>query len=330
MTQQVVAIGPASDTVLRAAVRRIRPRTIVAIGTLGLAAYVLRPQLGRLDDSVEALRRADWTWLGLCVALSAATYVFSALSVIGSVPEQLPLGATVEAQVASSFVNRISPANVGGMALNVRYLRKAGVESGEAVVGIGLNAVVGVVLHIGLLAGFAAWTGRRSSSAMHVPAASALLIGLAVALAATGAVWTTRWGRRWLRRRIVPILRQARASLVVVARSPRKVADVVGGSLCVTLCYVGAFVAACAAFGGSAGIPELATVYLGAAALAAAAPTPGGLGAMEAALVAGLVAIGTTPGVALAVTLGYRVATFWLPIVPGWFAFHHLQRHGAI
>ena len=35
---------------------------------------------------------------------------------------------TVEAQLASSFVNRVTPANVGGMALNVRFLQKAGVD----------------------------------------------------------------------------------------------------------------------------------------------------------------------------------------------------------
>ena len=30
--------------------------------------------------------------------------------------------------MASSFVNRVTPANVGGMALNVRFMQKAGVD----------------------------------------------------------------------------------------------------------------------------------------------------------------------------------------------------------
>ena len=34
----------------------------------------------------------------------------------------------LEAQMASSFVNRVTPANVGGMALNVRFMQKAGVD----------------------------------------------------------------------------------------------------------------------------------------------------------------------------------------------------------
>ena len=56
------------------------------------------------------------------------TYVASAIGMAGGVPEHLPFVPTVEAQMASSFVNRVTPANVGGMALNVRFMQKAGVD----------------------------------------------------------------------------------------------------------------------------------------------------------------------------------------------------------
>jgi undecaprenyl-diphosphatase len=71
-------------------------------------------------------------------------------------------------------------------------------------------------------------------------------------------------------------------------------------------------------------------VYLGSALLAAAAPTPGGLGAMEAALVAGFTGVGMEPGVAVAVVLSYRLLTFWVPILPGWGSFHLLERRNLI
>ena len=48
---------------------------------------------------------------------------------------------------------------------------------------------------------------------------------------------------------------------------------------------------------------------------------------MEAALVAGLTAAGQEPSLALASVLTFRLATFWLPIVPGWLAFRRLERH---
>ena len=75
---------------------------------------------------------------------------------------------------------------------------------------------------------------------------------------------------------------------------------------------------------------QVGAVYLGSSVIAAAAPTPGGLGAMEAALVAGFTAVGMDPAIAVAAVLSYRLATFWLPILPGWLSFRHLDRRGLI
>ena len=56
------------------------------------------------------------------------------------------------------------------------------------------------------------------------------------------------------------------------------------GSALITLAYIGGLAASVEAYGGHVGIVEIGAVYLGAAVIAAASPTPGGLGAIEAAL----------------------------------------------
>ena len=66
--------------------------------------------------------------------------------------------------------------------------------------------------------------------------------------------------------------------------------------------------AAVAAFDGGVSIAQVGAVYLGASIVASAAPTPGGLGAMEAALVAGFTGVGIDPGTAVAAVLAYRLA----------------------
>ncbi len=103
-----------------------------------------------------------------------------------------------------------------------------------------------------------------------------------------------------------------------------------GGSAAVTLAYIGALAASVAAYHGGVSFAEVGAVYLGAALLAAAAPTPGGLGALEAALVAGFTGVGMESGVAVAVVLSYRLVTYWLPILPGWISFHLLERRNLI
>lgn len=103
-----------------------------------------------------------------------------------------------------------------------------------------------------------------------------------------------------------------------------------GGSGGVTVCYVLALYTSLLAFHVSVPVLQVTAVYLGAAAVASVAPTPGGLGAMEAALVAGLTAFGAPTAPAIAGVLGFRLVTFWLPTLPGWLVFRRLARHDAI
>ena len=88
--------------------------------------------------------------------------------------------------------------------------------------------------------------------------------------------------------------------------------------------------ASVAAFNGGVSFAEVGAVYLGSSVIAAAAPTPGGLGAMEAALVAGLTGVGMESGIAVAAVLSYRLLTYWLPVLPGWLSFHVLERRELI
>jgi undecaprenyl-diphosphatase len=309
---------------------RIKPRTLLTIAALTAAFYVLLPQLADVGDSVQALKSASWGWLVVAALMSMLTYVAAAVSLAGGVPEPLPFVPNVEAQMASSFVNRVTPANIGGMALNVRFMQKAGVAPAEAVTAVGLNSAVGAIMHIVLLFVFLAWAGKGGGSGFKVPTSSKLLVVIAVVLAVVGIVLATRRGRKLFRTHVMRWLKQSISSLATLARSPLKLVALFGGSAGVTIAYVLALYAATAAFHADVSVAQAGAVYLGASIIAAAAPTPGGLGAMEAALVAGFTGVGVESGVAVAAVLGYRLLTYWLPILPGWISFHLLERRNLI
>nr|WP_285790550.1 YbhN family protein [Micromonospora sp. NBRC 101691] len=67
-------------------------------------------------------------------------------------------------------------------------------------------------------------------------------------------------------------------------------------------------------------VPPVILVCVVGEGVASVAPTPGGLGATEAALVSGLLLYGVPLDTALAGVLIYRLATFWLPVPPGYLA----------
>jgi undecaprenyl-diphosphatase len=121
----------------------------------------------------------------------------------------------------------------------------------------------------------------------------------------------------WTRRRALPFLAEARRSIVDITRSPRRAAAMAVGAAGANLAYAGGLAAALAAFGPTVRPAAVLLVYLIAAVVAAIAPTPGGLGAMEAALVSGLTRIGVPGGQAVAATLAFRLGTFWIPLGVG-------------
>jgi uncharacterized protein (TIRG00374 family) len=329
-TRSAAATGGGRADQQLARIQRVRPRTLVTIAALAGAFYFLLPQLAQVGSSWHAIQSAHWAWLPVVILMSALTYPASAASLMGGVPGRVPFWPTVLTQAASSFVNRVSPANVGGMALNARYLQKSGVDPAAGVAAVGLSALAGAVVHGILLVIFFLWASRSLAHAFKLPPASKLLLILAVVAALVGIVLATRRGRHFAATRLLKGLRSANAGLRRVAASPGKLTLLIGGSALVTLAYIGGLAASVQAFGGGAGIAEIGAVYMAASAIAAASPTPGGLGAIEAALVAGLTGIGLGSGAAVSAVLTYRLATYWLPVAPGWIALTLLQRRDYI
>ena len=92
------------------------------------------------------------------------------------------------AQGASSFVNRVSPANVGGMALNVRFLQKSGVDASAGAAAVGVNSLAGALVHLVLIVVFFTWAGHGLGKAFKLPSSSKLLLILAVVAAIVGIV----------------------------------------------------------------------------------------------------------------------------------------------
>jgi glycosyltransferase 2 family protein len=305
---------------------RIRPRTAMSLVAFAVAFYVLLPQLGDFGDAVDAASEANWWWVVPMVIGSAATIVSAALAFVASVPEPIPFLPALRMQIASSFLSRIAPANTGSLAIGVRFLQRTGLEPGPAAAAVGLCALTGFVVHLSLLGAFLLWVGS-SDVGFSLPDADVLFIVIAVALAATGLVIGLVPA---LRRRVLPPLveqaRNAGSTLADVLTDPLRVIGLVGGSLGVTGSFILTLAASVAAFGGGVSFPEIGAAYLVAAALGSAAPTPGGLGAIEAALVAALTGYGMSSGTAVPAVLTFRLVTYWLPMLPGWFMFQQMQR----
>ncbi len=326
--QEAVKQATGLEDIQFESIERVRPRTLLTVVAIGAAFYFLIPQLAELD--LADIAGANWAWFPVIVVMSVVTYVGAAWALMGSIPGRLPFLPTLYAQVASSFLNRITPAKVGGMAANVRYLQKSGVETPVAVAGVGISNVAGVIVHASLFVIFVAATRSEAGLPVSLPSGQAVLVGLVVILTLAGLIMLTPRGRGVFLRGVWPIIRKASSGIAGVGRDPMKLLLVFGGSFVTTTAYMFALWYSLQAFGGGVGFVTVATVYLAGSAVAQVAPTPGGIGAAEAVLIAGLTAFGLSSAVAVPAVFLYRITTFWLPIIPGWAAFQRLQRDGAL
>ena len=325
--REAVADATGVEPAPMARLERVRPRTAVSILALAGGFYFLLPQLADVGETAEAASHANWWWLAPIFAGAAATFFAAALSLLGSVPQPISYLATVRMQVASAFVGRIAPANTGTLAVGVRFLQRSGVDTAAAGAAVGLNALVGFATHLALMAAFLAWAGARGPG-FSLPDANVWLLVIAIGGVVSGLVVGLVPA---LRRRILPpllgYLRTAGSSLADVVTDPWRVLALVGGALGITFAFILTLMASVEAFGGGVSFPEIPAAYLNAAAIGSATPTPGGLGAVEAALVAALTGYGMADSAAVSAVLTFRLATYWAPMIPGWIMFQQMQRN---
>lgn len=309
---------------------RVQPRTLVMMVAGTLAFYSLLPQFGNLGDTIDAFADVEWAWMPALLAAALVYFVFATISFLGSVAQPMPLAASARSQVASAFAQLVGPAGSGKMALAGRFLQRNGLTPPEASASVALNTVAGVVTHLLLMAGFFAWAGGASVGGFSLPSIGTLALVGAIAVVLILLAIAIPPVRRAVIRPVIDGLRAAAGYVAQVVRSPVRVVALLAGSSLITMSYLLGLVFAVEAFGGGIAIAQIGAAYLGAAAIANIAPTPGGIGPLEAAMIAALTGFGLDAGIAISAVLTFRLATFWLPIVPGWFTFMWMERRGEI
>ncbi len=308
---------------------RIRPRTLIMLIAGVFAAYVLAGQLANVRFST-LLAHANPAWSLVALAFSAATYVGAAMAISGFVLERLNALRTLLVQVAGSFVILVTPAAVGGVALNVRYLRKANLTAADAAASVGVMQVMSFAV-FGVLVLISAAVVGTSKAAKAITPPHWAYVALAVLAGLTLIVLALPTGRRQLFSRVGSVASQVVPRLLDVAQSPAKLAQGVGGSVLVSVAYI-LCLAACVRAVGASNVPlaSIAVVYLAGNAAGSFIPTPGGIGAVETALSIALAGAGMHAAQAITAVLLFRTVTFWLPVLAGWVSLHYLQRRDVL
>ena len=311
--------------------RRVSAKKLLMTALLAVAAYGIITQLADIGFGTIAdeLRSADIAWVVVALILAQLTFVGSGISVRGTVLEPLALLPCVVLQSAIKFINLTVPSSAGRIAMNLRFLQRMGVPTPEALAAGAVDDAAETVVQVALLLLTIPFVkGKIDTSQLHFGAPDGRLIA-AIVIALVVSV-TVMLAVPKLRAKVVPPFKRGCTSLWKVIRNRRKRLELFGGNVGSEVLYAIALGATCHAYGVDLSLAQLILVNTGASVLSSFIPVPGGIGAAEASLTAGLVAMGVDESTAFAIALTQRLCTFYLPPIWGYFSLRWLSRKAYI
>jgi uncharacterized membrane protein YbhN (UPF0104 family)/tRNA A-37 threonylcarbamoyl transferase component Bud32 len=314
-----------------APLRRIRPKDLLLTAALIFAAYLLITQLGEIGFGTIAdeVGKASPAWVIVALILAQSSFIGSGISVRGAVMTPLALLPCIVLQSAIKFINLTVPSSAGRIGMNLRFLQRMGAplpqalaagavdDASETIVQTGLFLLVLPFVHVDV--NTSQFKGAGPSSRLVIAIAVALAISVVVVLAVPK-----------LHAKVVPPVRSALSGLWSVARNRKKRLELFGGNVASELLYALALGATCLAYGINLNLGQLVFINTAASVLSSLIPVPGGIGAAEAALSAGLIAMGVDESTAFAIAITQRLSTFYLPPIWGYLSLRWLSRKGYV
>lgn len=315
---------------------RRRRRNILVAGVLAVPVTMLAVRFrGDMASRLAGVPAPRWHWLVACALASVLFYVCNGLSMRAASGLRVKLRTVTGVQIAAAAANRVVPAGLGAIAIHLRFMEKRGMARPAAVAAVASTKVAGALAH---LSGIAIVAGTLSDSGIGAAlispvrgtfqeiGAGPFLVGcVAVCAMVSGTVTHPR-----VRCVLRPALRTFRAHLKILAHSPGRTVVLFVSQAGTRLFQILALAFAVWAFGGSMTVMSVAAVYLVGSMVAGAAPTAGGVGALEPALAIGLAAAGGTAAPMFAAVIIYRLISYWLPVLPGIVWLAALRRAGDL
>ena len=298
------------------------------LGSL-IGVWAIIGVLSQASGTLAVIKGASWGWVALTFVLALLPVPAQAWVLVGAVPGQLPYGRCLALEAANEFVGLVA-GDVARFALRVRFFQRQGYDAAAA-------------LSSGAIASAASWVAKGLLFLVSIPLAAGtfrapgesggsqrtvwIIIGVIVAVGVVASLFTLIPRlRRLASARVRPHLVQIWADIKTIATEPRKICYVLAGSVLSQLFVAFALGASLHAVGEQASLATLLVVITAASVIGGAVPVPGGLGVVEAGLIAGLTSAGVPQSQAVAAVFIQRLFTAYLPPIWGWVTLAWMRR----
>ena len=310
--------------------RRVSWSSVLMAALTLFAASALITSLTEIgfETVADQFSTAIWSLIAVGFVLAQFTNVGEVVTLGAVIGRPVPFGPTLMYRYASSFVSLAVPSEAGAIAMSIRYQQKLGVSAAAAVAQGPLLTVFSKGFDIILMLITAQFVGRTidTDDLDLGPAVRLIVIICVIAVLAAIVVAVVPRFRNF----VLPHIREGLTAVKGSLTDPSRLAKLSGGTLLQKILFAMALTATATAFG--ADLPFASAVFVNSivSLFVGFMPVPGGIGVGEAALAAGLSAVGVPPEIALATAITHRMGTSYLPPVFGWWASRWLVARGYL
>jgi uncharacterized membrane protein YbhN (UPF0104 family) len=330
------AVGTTPPGLVR--LRRVTWGTVIQLALLVFATSAVFSFVSGVDfhELASEVRNAAWGWIIVAFVVAQLPRIAQSVATLGTVPTRLPFGPVYAMQLATGYMNLALPSGIARMAVNVRFFQRLGLPGAMAVASGTIDSFANNVLQATILLLILVFSDRSLALDIEAPSSgsiSTLGIIVGLGLAALIAFGVAMLVSRSLRTRVMAPIRhwvpEIRNTLTAL-RSPVKLAQVILGNLAAEILFATSLGLFAYALGYGIPLADLLVINMSVSLFATFIPIPGGIGVVEGGLMVGLNAAGMPETTALAAALLYRISTFYLPPIAGWFSLRWLQRNGYL
>lgn len=297
-------------------------RVLFTVLVAAAAVYAFSREISE-QELEGAFTNSNLWWVLAAAVASLFTWIGAAMPLMAFARIKVGWKDATLVQIASTFLDVAAPAGMGAVALHLRYLVKRGVSGASAtatVLLIEVSQFLGstILLVISLLL-------TRTDPHIQFPLMWVMIVLGAIAVCAILLALLPKF-RTGLFAMVSEWWHGMKPNLVWAWHHPKEQLFSLAGVFIQSCASAFALMFCLLAVGHPIPFSLALVVFIVASTVGSMVPTPGGIGAAEAAYTAALVLIGVPTAVALSAVILFRVVTFYAQVPIGWVGWTVMQR----
>lgn len=290
--------------------------------------YFLLPDKEYIINTYNEIKDAELSWIVLGNVLFYLTIPLYAIQLFVLSKIKLNYWITFKVQMSVLFINKILPSSISSFVVNSFYLEEKGLKASQIASVISMKALTSsipftLLFIFAFIIGINQFNFSSSSFSKDIDLSKIFLILISFILLFLFLIYRSSKLKKIILKSFLSFWEQFKS----YKEKPINILIAGGTGFLAPLIGITVLLLSAKSVGIEISFVQSFLIYTLSTTLANAVPVPGGIGAAEAGLFAGFTFLGFSPAESMAAAVIYRLITFWIPFIPGFYFFLNLRKN---